>query len=524
MTRLSDVNTRDIADAIRLGCGTMQRVFNPDDNDIPYFDSQVRPSVHLGPGYPYQEAHVPGRHLHALLLAESALGVAVDEAAIEKHARAAYYSYSGPVLFPLNREQPGGAPIVFADHNLREGFHALNALVRFRGDARARELAEASIEAVFDLWKPDDGWDIARLRALGLKPELRTFIWGPARAIGPLVKYYRTTGHSRALELARLLAEKATSEFFTAGGDFDPVRFGTHTHSTTCTLSGLALLGEFLGDRGLLQRVAAFCRNGLRTFSDEVGWVHEHAGRPDWNPDRGECNNTGDVAEAKIILGRHGELGCWHDVERALRGHLLPAQLRDISFIADAPNPRGEDRLRDVAKRNRGAFGFPAPYGHAPVGLDLIEFCLDIVGGAVSSLCEAWQSSIQSGPAGHRVNLLFDRETEAVRVESPYTHDALRVTVKQAGPLWVRIPPWVDRKALRIEGTDQPPQFAGEYVFLPDPKPGQPLEFPFVLPRQDSVLKHLTHEIRVRWRGDEVEAMDNFGADLLFFAPFQAGG
>lgn len=519
MTQLRDVNTRDIAGAVGLGCRTMQSVFNPDDNDIPYFDSQVRPSVHLGPGCPYQEAHVPGRHLHALLLAESALGVAVAESAIEKHARAAFFSYSGPVPFPLNREQPGGAPIVFADHNLREGFHALHALVRHRKDARARGLAEASIEAVFEFWKPDAGWDVARLRALGLKPELRTFIWGPARAIGPLVKYYAATGYGRALELARLLADKATSEFFTAGGDFDPARFGTHTHSTTCALSGLALLAEQLGDRALLQRVAAFCHNGLRTFSDDIGWVHEHAGRPDWNPDRGECNNTGDVIEAKLILARHGYPGCWHEVERALRGHLLPAQLRDISFIPAPPNPRGEDRLRDVAARNRGAFGFPAPYGHAPVGLELIEFCLDIVGGAVSSLCEAWQACIDSGPAGHHVNLLFDRETEALRVESPYSHGTLRVTAKQPGPLWVRIPPWVDRRALHAEAIGPAPAFTEEFFFHPAPPPGRPITFPFGLPAQDTTLRHLTRDIRVRWRGDEVTAMENFGADLTFFDP-----
>ena len=521
MTQLQDVNTRDIAGAIRLGCRAMQGVFNPDDNDIPYFDCQVRPAVHFGPGYPYQEAHVPGRHLHALLLAESALGVSVDESAIRKHTRAAYYSYSGLAPFPLNREHSGGAPIVFADHNLREGFHALHALVKYRGDARAREMAASSIEAIFDLWKPDAGWDVARLEALGVKPELRTFIWGPARAIGPLVKYAKATGCARALELALLVAEKATAEFFTADGAFDPVRFGTHTHSTTCALSGLAQLAELLDDALLFERVHAFCSNGLKTFSDETGWVMEHAGRPGWNPDRGECNNTGDVMEAWIILGRHGYAGYWHDVERALRGHLLPAQLRDTSFIAETPNPGGEDRLRDVAKRSRGAFGFPAPYAHAPIGLELIEFCLDIVGGAVSSLCEAWQSAVESFPAGHRVNLLFDRETDAVRVESPYTHDALRVTLKGPGALWVRMPPWLDCKALRVEGTERPPCFVGEYAFFAAPTPGRPLTFIFRLPTQETILKHQTRHIRVRWHGDEVAAMDNFGADLTYFDPFE---
>ena len=37
MAKLSDVNTGDIRDAIRLGCRSMQRVFNADDDDIPFF-------------------------------------------------------------------------------------------------------------------------------------------------------------------------------------------------------------------------------------------------------------------------------------------------------------------------------------------------------------------------------------------------------------------------------------------------------------------------------------------------------
>ena len=38
MTKLNDVNTTDIADAIRLGCRVMANVLNADDSDIPFFD------------------------------------------------------------------------------------------------------------------------------------------------------------------------------------------------------------------------------------------------------------------------------------------------------------------------------------------------------------------------------------------------------------------------------------------------------------------------------------------------------
>ena len=60
---------------------------------------------------------------------------------------------------------------------------------------------------------------------------------GVARTIGPLVKYYRSTGHAAALELALLLKEKAIGRYFTEDGSYDRELFGTHAHSVTCTMS-----------------------------------------------------------------------------------------------------------------------------------------------------------------------------------------------------------------------------------------------------------------------------------------------
>ena len=47
MARVSDVNTTDIVDAIRLGCRSMQQMFNADDGDIPHFRVIVRPAAYL---------------------------------------------------------------------------------------------------------------------------------------------------------------------------------------------------------------------------------------------------------------------------------------------------------------------------------------------------------------------------------------------------------------------------------------------------------------------------------------------
>ena len=59
---------------------------------------------------------------------------------------------------------------------------------------------------------------------------------------------------------------------------YDRARFGTHTHSTTCVMSGLALLAEAIGDGALLGRVRAFYGRGLKDFSDQLGWCIENSG------------------------------------------------------------------------------------------------------------------------------------------------------------------------------------------------------------------------------------------------------
>ena len=521
MTKLNNVNTTDIQDAIRLGCRTMSSVFNADDNDVPFFGSSLWPHAGLGFHECHSEAHVPGRHLNALLAAEDAVGVCLDESAVEKHARAAFFSYSGPVPLPLNRQEITGPLRNFSPHNSREGFHALYALAAYRDSGRARELAERSIEFILKTWDPQTGWDVRRLETLGLAYQrCQSFVEGEARMLGPLVKYYRATGFGPALKLALALKEKAVSEFFRPEGTYNPATFGTHAHSVTCVMSSLGQLADLMGDATLLDRVEAFYDNGLWELRDEIGWSAESHGQTD--TDHGEANNTGDILETALILGRWGHARCYHDAERILRMHLLPCQLRDVSFAEEPENPEGIDALRDVADRHLGAFGFPAPYGHRSIGKGRggVSFNMDIVGGVVGSLCEAYRDVTRLDACGHHVNLLFDHETDAIKIHSPYTHDALSIQVKKPAPLFVRIPPWTDRDQLRVERVSSDWRWLEGHLFFSEPPSDGPLQIHFPLPEQMITLsRHHIQPIRVKVRGDAVVGMDNAGADFTYFDP-----
>jgi hypothetical protein len=516
--RVKNVNTTSIHDAVSLGCRTMSSVFNRDDHDIPFFMSEVWPKAELGFFKYHSEAHVPGRHLNALLNAEDALGIQVDERVIDKHAQAAFFSYSGPVPFPLNRRVLGGKLEIFHPHNLREGFHALYALVKYRKSKRARDLAEQSIAAIQKYWTPDAGWDRNYLtNTLGLEVVDAPFIVGIARALGPLVKYYRATHYKPALDLATVLKEKAVAEYFTRAGEFDAKRFSGHVHSTTCVMSSLAQFADLTGDHGVMERVRIFFDHGLTQISDEVGWAAETAGEP--VADQGEVNDTGDILETALLLGQHADFAYFQRAERILRCHLLPSQLRDVSWIVDPPNPHGEDGKRDIANRHLGAFGFPAPYGHKPVGADGISFNMDIVGGAVGSLCEAWRSATKFDESGHRVNLWMDRENSEIKIQSPYNDGTLRLELRKPGALAIRLPDWVSLDEIRSDIIKPPHQLQNGYLIIDKPPIETEIRLRVPLRQSRINMRHRTHTIAVALAGDSVTGMENFGAPLTYFDP-----
>ena len=140
-----------------------------------------------------------------------------------------------------------------------------------------------------------------------------------------------------------------------------------------------------------------------------------------------------------------------------------------------------------------------------------------MVGGSVGSLCEALREAARFEESGHRVNLLFDHGNDHVEVKSPYTCGRLAVRVKKPAPLFVRIPPWVNREEVRVAGATGEPRWSDGYLLIAEPPVNREVAIDFPLAEEEIVMEHRTRDIRVRLRGDEVAAMDSFGADVTFF-------
>lgn len=534
-TQLKGVNRDGLAGAIRFGCRTMRSVFDADDNDVPFFSSQLRPEAFLRFSAHHSESHVPGRHLNGLLAAEAA--APEDNAdpeilaeAVAKHRRALMLSYSGSVPLPLNRSEAGpGGPTHFCPHNLREGFHGLYALARWADDDEAANLAERSIDAVRAWWHPGKGWDEAAIKAAGCTyMECQGFVHGEARMLGPLVKLHEATSSLKALRLAEDVVDKLTTEFYLQDGAFTQERFGTrHAHSVTCCLSSLAQFARWRQDDVLMGRVQAFYDNGLWQMRDAIGWSPEATQQT--GSDHGEGNNTGDIVETALILGRHVDRRYDDDAERILRCHLLPSQLLDVGWVEEPDNPDGIDGLRDLGRRHQGAWGFPAPYGHQSVGEGRrnLSFNMDIVGGVVASLSEALMAASEfDEDQGHRVRLRLPHETDALKLEAPYGDtpdgDVLRLTLKRRGPLSVHLPAWVDRSRVVIADPVLPEATVDDIgIHIAEPPVDRMIHVRYPIPTQDLELTHHHDQpISVRLQGDRVEAMDNLGADLTFFPSF----
>ena len=68
-----------------------------------------------------------------------------------------------------------------------------------------------------------------------------------------------------------------------------------------------------------------------------------------------------------------------------------------------------------------------------------------------------------------------------------------------------------------VEVTGRTVRIDGGYLLVSSPIPNRPITVRFPLAEEEIELQHRTRRIRVRMRGDEVVAMDNFGADVTFF-------
>jgi len=532
-TKVADVNTTSLRAGIELGCEALGHLFNPNDTQVgaPYFWMNLRPGTATLFSDIFSDAQVPGKSLLGLLFAEELAGVSVDPRVVEQYARVAFFSYGGSVALPLNRASVGGRLVNLAPVNVAHGFHALYALATLRRSARAHELFEKSIADISTLWNPKSGWDRDRIGRLGLayrdgQPDA-PFIAGLAMAIGPLAKYYQATGSRSALDLATTLKDEVLAKYFLPDGDYDATRMGAHVQNVVYVMASLAWLATATRDASLMARVKAFYDNGLHRIRNNIGWSPEFFGSPAHvggprgsNRERGEAGNTALIVETALLLGDAGHPDAFADAELMLRSHLLPSQLRDVSCIVPSANLSGVNSS-DAARRVRGTWGFPAPYGHLPRGDKVIGVGTDIVGPVVYTLAQAHSRIVDRRDGAVAVQLLFDYKSNEIEITPQYSSAAVTLTVRTAQPVNVRIPSWTAPASVEVTGVARESvAFANGYVRVATAPVNGQLTMRFPLSVREVRLSAGADALSARMLGDRVVVMENRGTDCTFFDPY----
>ncbi|OPZ06503.1 MAG: hypothetical protein BWZ08_02265 [candidate division BRC1 bacterium ADurb.BinA292] len=533
------VNTSDLDEALMAGIHCLSNITNPDDRHIPYFTCHLAENVRMGFHHRFSVGNVVGRGLFAMLRAEQALEgkLAVDPEVIDRYRNLLLESYRYIGVSPATPAARGEPFNQIWVTNHYCGWRGLMALAMWRGDEEAREILHRSIDD-WKRWFVDPGYSWAAFRdhyeleghpGTGAEetpwPEADA---GWSRRVvyegKSLLEYYLETGYEPARELGVQLCEHVLEQHLSADGSMD----NDHMYLPSMQLSALALCGRITGNREMLERVRLAYEHGMKpVMAPTIGWVPERRLK---QSDVGEINNTGEVIEALLNLGAAGWPAYYQDAERFTRAHLLPAQLLDVSWVEPSPENPPDDSRRAVRERVRGAWGFPAPYGIVATREPYFEgaYFMDIVCGGTWSTAAVKAHCVDYRDGVHYVNLLFDRVTPRLAVQSPYPDgDALRVRLAEPGPVHVRLSDWVDRAALHVSGREGPLDFHldGVYLVIPAPPVDEWITVEFPLAIRESVERVNGREIRIRWKGDSVLAMDSMGTPYPFFPEFaEAGG
>lgn len=518
------INDCDLAFAIRQGTKPMQLLFDPKHDRLPFFWNMMCGGDFVGNQHhpTYSISHIPGRWLNALLNAEDVLGIEVDEKAIQTLQHWTYESVEKEGLgLPCCIDTNTFAKTNECDlHNLREVMHACYALVRYRQDEKALETAKtviASINRYYDFenarFRREAFLEERGGKLVGFLEPDYTFPMALGRYIGPLVKLYKTCGLPEALDQAIRLKDVCFRYILDEQGSYDGKLFGYHTHSTTSMISSLAQLAEVTGDMSIMQRVRAFLNNGLNQIATDFGWCLEMYERDNMG---GEANNTADIMEACLILGKCGYPEGYDRAEKILRAHLLPSQLLDTSFVPDCMDPENEQTYR-LAKDTVGAFGFPCPWGHEYEPGSPVSFNWDIVGGAVGGMCEAWRSMVEEKGRILSVNMLFSYEDEHIAIKDPYLNqDVVSLMPKHdCDAIRMRVSP--NFEVEKVEGCAAYSLYQN-WLYLWKPKGDEMIRVHLKMEERVQTYRFRDlHTFQVRWHGQRITGMSSAGKRLCYF-------
>ncbi len=167
-----------------------------------------------------------------------------------------------------------------------------------------------------------------------------------------------------------------------------------------------------------------------------------------------------------------------------------------------------------------GAFGsmHRHPHGGTLPTTDITAACLH-------TLCDVYRHVAEQTAAGTRINFHLDYEDERVRVTTRRREKGcLEVLLKEAAPLFIRVPGWAPAGSVAVKAGGQPARFdrTGCFLFAGEAKAGAAIQMEYDLPARTISETTDGVEYRIEWRGDDVTGITP-NTDFLPFYPTAAG-
>jgi len=518
------VNTTDLPGAIRAGWTPMYSMYDPTRGQLPYFRNVVSPSLENSHHCSWSAGDVTGRWLDALLESQEALNEPVCMSYVEILKKWVYKVLDNDVHLAACMD-PNTLELMnqYDVHTLRQTMFSLNAIYKLCKDEKALALAQKHIEAIdryYDLenccWKEEQFTKETGGRLVNCVSPVDNGLFFTAtvgRYANALVKLYRSSGLQCALDQAIRIKETGLKHALPANGNYIFDYMGDHVHSTTSTVAAMAQLGSLTNDKALLDWVEVFMENGMKTIALDFGWCAENIYRDDWV---GELNNTADILETCLTLGRMGKIQYYAQAEKIVRAHMLPSQLLDTQFIRNEDNP-GNDSLYHLPERMRGSFGFACPFGHEDHPEAEISFNWDIIGGAISGLCLALKHSVMEVNGFTSINLLFDCDNDLITFESPYTHDGhAAIIAKKNAPIRLRVSKDFDEISFQC-GASVSAVKTEEWIYFFNVQAGDKIELTMPMKTYEKDYTFRNRLLRTKWRGESIVGMSSTGKRLCYF-------
>ena len=307
-------------------------------------------------------------------------------------------------------------------------------------------------------------------------------------ALRAFSRWYVVSGDKKALDLAHRLARfmlkptmwGARGEEMVVAGEHG--RWSGHFHTNTTGLIGLAEYAIASNDARARRITNEAYQHARSVGISRIGFFPavirptsqkqpSDAGADGVYPQVCKTCGVADMIALAIRLSQSGIGDYWDHVDHYVRNHLVECQMlrRDLleEIIAAAPaykiDPTSETD-DNVLERNIGAF----VSGSDPTWL-YAWYTMCCQGNGSLALSEAWKAILDHSDGVVQVNLLLNRASRWVDLDSYLPYEGKVVLKnKTARKLHVRIPAWVDKKAVRCHVNDRQasPHWLNNYLIV----------------------------------------------------------